>query len=128
MIEAAPKTGFSIPTPPTANKIWRKGKGGRIHKSQEYVSWLNDAGILVKAQKPTPLKDPARVEVRIYMVRPRKNADIDNRIKPILDLMQHLEIIKNDSLVHRVSAEWISRKQGWPDCFVFYEEMQGEAA
>jgi len=38
--------------------------------------------------------------------RPRSNADLDNRIKGILDFLQHVAAIDDDKNVYGVNAFW----------------------
>ena len=46
------------------------------------------------------------IYITIAMRRPRSNADIDNRIKPCLDLLQYVKVIQDDKLVEGVNAYW----------------------
>jgi Holliday junction resolvase RusA-like endonuclease len=46
------------------------------------------------------------VYVTLAMRRPRANSDIDNRIKAILDFLQHIAAIDNDKHVMGVNAFW----------------------
>lgn len=46
------------------------------------------------------------VYVTIAMKRPRANSDIDNRLKAILDFLQHVNAIDNDKNVHGINAFW----------------------
>ena len=48
------------------------------------------------------------VAISIYIKCPRKNADIDNRIKPVVDFLVFAGVIEDDKSEHvrRVSAEW----------------------
>jgi crossover junction endodeoxyribonuclease RusA len=103
---------FEFPMPPSANRIWRVARN-RVHKSAEYREWLDESAVLVKRQGvPTePIGYPVSVE--IVVGRPdRRKRDLDNRLKPALDLMQHARILADDSLVHRINAAWCSETVG----------------
>lgn len=97
---------FTITPPPSANKLWRY-TGGRPLKSREYRQWMKVAQmeILLQRNAGTPaLSGP--VEVLISMKRMRKNADLDNRIKPTLDALESGGAIVNDKQIVKLSAEW----------------------
>jgi Holliday junction resolvase RusA-like endonuclease len=92
--------------PPSANRLWRyKGKG-EAYRSEDYMTWLNGEGWNLKAQQPGQPKFDGPVYVVIAMKRPRANADLDNRLKPIGDLLQHIGAISNDKHIHGWNAYW----------------------
>lgn len=76
-----------IPLPPTANNIWRIF-GSRQHKSSHYLKWLTECVEIVKDEMQ-PVIGPVRVTVTIRLGKgfPR-NRDLDNCIKPCLDLLK----------------------------------------
>ena len=95
-----------IPYPPSTNRIWRQGQG-RMHKSQEYKDWLALASWEIRAQlgPKKVITDPFKLTVRVE--RPdRRKRDLDNLLKPILDLLGHYGLIENDSLCHWIDARW----------------------
>ena len=86
---------FLVPWPPSVNKM-RIAIRGRLISAPEYRDWLVEAGAAVSGQNPDTFTGP--VEVDIALGPPRKyKFDIDNRIKPILDLMVTLGIIEDDN-------------------------------
>lgn len=91
-----------LPMPPS---IWDmyQGHGKRKHLSASYAKWREDAGWFIRGIRE-PISGP--VSVHIAVKRPRSNADLDNRIKPVLDLLQHYRVIENDKQVSRVEAVW----------------------
>jgi len=97
--------------PPSANHIWRHTKrAGKpvTYTSKEYKTWLNAVSWLGRDNtifSGNPEWDTP-VYITIAMRRPRMNADIDNRIKPILDMLQRFKFIENDKLVEGVNAFW----------------------
>jgi len=97
---------FRIPYPPSTNRIWRQGHG-RMHKSQEYKDWLALAAWEMRAQlgPKRVIDEPFKIVIRVN--RPdRRKRDLDNLIKPILDLIAHYGLIENDSLCHWIDAQW----------------------
>lgn len=100
------KIEFSIPYPPSANRIWRQGQG-RVHKSKEYQDWLALAAWEIRAQlgPKKVITEPFKLTIRVN--RPdRRKRDLDNLLKPILDLLGHYGLIENDSLCHWIDARW----------------------
>ena len=102
-----------LPIPPTANLLFRTTAGRRF-KTSKYKSWIN-AGIeyIIEQDITCPLFNEVHIE--LYVPRLRTNSDIDNRIKPVLDLLVKAGIILDDSLVSSVYAEWVSRDSA---CYV----------
>jgi crossover junction endodeoxyribonuclease RusA len=97
---------FQIPYPPSTNRIWRQGQG-RVHKSQEYKDWLALASWEMRVQlgPRIVITNPFKLTVRVQ--RPdRRKRDLDNLLKPILDLIAHYGLIENDSLCHWIDARW----------------------
>lgn len=113
-----------IPYPPSTNRIWRQGNG-RVHKSQEYKDWIALSAWEIRAQiGPHPvITEPFKLTVRIN--RPdRRKRDLDNLLKPILDLLGHYGLIENDSLCHWIDAKW-EGTGSWADLIL--EKMDGKA-
>ena len=101
---------LELPYPPTANTIWRRGNG-RTYLNPKYKAWQNEANAMYVIQKSektigTPIKGPFEVHMTFSKSFRRKGADLDNRIKPVLDQMQKLGVIENDSLAEKVTATW----------------------
>ncbi len=75
---------FAIPLPPSANTIWRNRKGsGKPHLSSDYQAWKQEAGWMIKAAQLERIE--GRFAMRVF-VPADMTGDIDNRLKPILDL------------------------------------------
>jgi Holliday junction resolvase RusA-like endonuclease len=51
------------------------------------------------------ITSPVSVDLQVG-VPDRRKRDLDNRIKPCLDLLEACGVIENDNLVHRLSACW----------------------
>lgn len=101
------KTRLHLDTlPPSVNAIWRFTKGGKMYRTSEYMTWQNGETWNVSAQLRGQHKFSGPVFVTLAMRRPRANADLDNRIKGCLDLLQSVGAIENDKLVMGVNAFW----------------------
>lgn len=97
---------FTITPPPSANAIWRN-VNGRTLKSRIYRQWLKTAMHEILLQRDPgdiPLSGP--VTVSISLKRMRKNADLDNRIKPTLDALEAGGAIVDDKQICTIMATW----------------------
>lgn len=93
-----------LDTPPSANKMWRKGIYG-MHPSAEYKAWKTGAGTeVMAARKGQTFTTP--VEVIVILKRVHKLRDLDNNLKPILDALQFGNMLSDDNLVHAIHARW----------------------
>jgi Holliday junction resolvase RusA-like endonuclease len=101
-----------IPSPPSANKMYRNVPGVGTIKSKAYRQWQIDVGWLIK-QKPVTSFGQMLVEVKIWVPRFRKR-DADNFLKPIGDALQLYGIVKNDSQIER----WIVERHDDKDALV----------
>lgn len=88
---------FELPIPPTTNNLYVNRKGGR-YRSQEYDAWLQHAGLMVPRPRPAaPV--PCKVTVTIYGGTGfSKLRDIDNAIKPCLDLLVKTLVLAGDNV------------------------------
>lgn len=94
---------LELPVPPSANHIWRVGKG-RTYLSPEYKLWLKKARILIRNQyRGKPLA--GEVFVNIAWFRQTRRGDLDNKAKPILDALKGLAYM-DDKQVGRI---WLVR-------------------
>lgn len=103
---------FELPYPPSVNGIWRGGKGGRHFLSAKYKAWREAAGLIVNVQaKGKRIAGPFAIEIQAR--RPdRRKRDIDNLIKPTLDLMANMGVVDDDSECQCVEAKWVERGEG----------------
>lgn len=82
--------------PPSVNACYGNNKGGR-HKTKRYKEWCAVASRELIVQKRNQfIAGPFVCQIVIDIKKWRKNADIDNRIKPTLDLLQTLGFIADD--------------------------------
>lgn len=100
---------IQLAMPPSTNRIWRSAvKGGRVrtYRAREYAAWMIAAAWRVKqaVQSQGAVKGDVRVRLGFW---PRdKRADLDNRIKPLLDSLVKGGAIENDNRVVHIEAEW----------------------
>lgn len=90
-----------VPTPPSANNLFTNAVSGRAHgagrvKGKKYRAWLHEAGWEIKRALPPYFTSPVAVLIECDLPRQR---DVDNAIKPLLDLLVYVQVLKDDSLV-----------------------------
>jgi Holliday junction resolvase RusA-like endonuclease len=92
---------LSLPLPPSANNLWRVFRNRAI-KSKEYREWIARAQSIVSESVGhlEPSTAPCVVKLQIYL---RRRRDVDNNIKPVLDVLAGL-VYANDSQVWMVAA------------------------
>ncbi|TDQ63595.1 Holliday junction resolvase RusA-like endonuclease [Maritalea mobilis] len=93
--------------PPSVNDCFANNRktGGR-HRTKRYATWANAAGYDLKAQKRNAFIAGAfTIAIVLDRKSMRSNSDIDNRVKPILDLLQTLDFIKDDKFCERLTVE-----------------------
>ncbi len=90
----APSVEIRFPLPPTANSLFANVVGrGRV-KTARYRRWRNNAVLMICSTKPTPGRMAGPCNVAIYL--PPFRGDIDNRVKPCLDVAVAAGIIADD--------------------------------
>jgi len=76
-----------------------------MHKTDAYTNWAIEAGWALKQQKYSKFTTPVSVELQVGPPDRRKR-DLDNVQKATFDLLEHLGVIENDNLIHRIHAYW----------------------
>ena len=91
---------FLLPVPPSVNNLrvvnWSYAK--------RYEAWKDAAGWCMKEQGYS-VCDPVTCAVEVVLRFPR-TADLDNRIKAMLDLMTKMRLYRDDRQVQRLVAEF----------------------
>ena len=101
---------IEIPTPPSINKRLRHNRKDQIAAAAEVRKWKSNAGLAIKAKTTKKYENNVQVNIKTNI---RKNADIDNIIKPILDALQ-LETIINDKYINKIIVERSDAiEKGW---------------
>lgn len=96
--------------PPSANELYllsQKPRGKRF-KTAKYTNWLKKTGweclVQLKGQNEMRVPDDVTFQITIYAKIDRKR-DLDNIIKPILDLFQNIGIITDDRCCDIINCE-----------------------
>lgn len=101
---------LTMPVPPSVNQLFRNLPGkGRV-KTKVYDNWRAHAVTMIRAQKLAPVA--GRVLVMFGVERMSLAADIDNRIKAMLDAIVDARVIGDDSQVTAFCAAWIPAANG----------------
>ena len=102
---------FVLPIPPGVNNLYptiRTENGPKRVKSAEYRAWQHEAGWMV----PRAAKGIAPKWFRVGLVfdRPDKGnrADLEGRIKAVLDLLKKHDVIADDRWNEGMTVEWSS--------------------
>lgn len=104
-----------LPFPPSVNSLFFNVRGrGRV-KTKRYSDWIVDAGMAAKAQMRLHdyrVEGPFGLEAIAYRPDKRKR-DLDNLLKPILDLLgpKTLGVIEDDHLCQSIKIEWQPRQR-----------------
>ncbi|MDE2096379.1 MAG: RusA family crossover junction endodeoxyribonuclease [Patescibacteria group bacterium] len=110
---------FTIPIPPSVNGLWAN-VGRRRIKTKRYKAWLTEAGWAIVTQRVRPIAATSGCSVVVEIGPRDPRADIDNRIKAVLDLLVRQGIIPDDRHVNSATARWDNTLTG---CRVILEEI-----
>ena len=92
------KTYCSIDYPFTANKMYAPIARGKMVKSRQYINWLQKNKEIIKKNLLPPQEFPIEIQLTIFSNYDWMNKnDIDNLIKPTIDLLVKSEILPDDS-------------------------------
>lgn len=106
---ASPVT-FTMPIPPSVNQMFRNVRGkGRV-KTGHYEQWRATCATSLRLQQIPPVTGP--VVVLFGVERQSSRADIDNRIKAMLDAIVAAKIIGDDDQVTAFAASWLPPANG----------------
>lgn len=88
---------ISLPFPPSVNALFLNVRGrGRV-RTQAYRKWADEAGWLLKSQRPASFKAPVKVAIEVNPPN-RRARDLDNLSKPVMDLLVTHQVIPDDSI------------------------------
>lgn len=106
----SPAVTFTIPTPPSANHLFRNVKGvGRV-KAKHYDDFIRMAVTAIRRQAVTRVS--GRVVAIFGVERMSDRADIDNRLKAMLDAIVEAKIIEDDRFVTAIAISWLPSANG----------------
>lgn len=101
---------FTLPTPPSVNRMFRNVPGrGRV-KTAHYDDFVHMGVTAIRNQKVQPVA--GRVVVIIGVERMSDRADIDNRLKAMLDTIVKARVIEDDSLITAIAVTWLPNANG----------------
>ena len=103
------RLAFDLPLPPSVNSIFptRRDNGGRT-KSKAYTDWLHTAGWEVRRQAVGSSSRIAGPYVLAIYVNEAMRGDLDNRVKPISDLLCDLAITDDDKHMHSLHVHRVT--------------------
>ncbi|HEV2557285.1 MAG TPA: RusA family crossover junction endodeoxyribonuclease [Microvirga sp.] len=103
-----------LPYPPSVNRLWRYAGAGRAYLSDEGRTWKDAAAWIVKAhllKGSTPVLGPFHFHMEVG--RPdRRQRDLDNLFKAVLDAAEAGGAIRNDSDAQSLFAQWVPDLKG----------------
>lgn len=114
---------YELPYPPSVNGLFFNAPKGR-RKTIAYRNWLDAAGWQIVEQGRHSVH--GYVSVSVALVKPdKRKRDLDNLMKPVLDLLVEMGVIDDDSLVKRISVQWAD---SGPGCAVIIQQAEQELA
>lgn len=88
----------SIDYPFSANKMYVPIDRGKMVKSKQYINWLTKNEKIIKKNLIPPDEYPIELQLTVFSDdKWIKKNDIDNLIKPTIDLLVKSEIFPDDS-------------------------------
>jgi Holliday junction resolvase RusA-like endonuclease len=100
---AEPVCRLLLPVPPSTNNLFRNGSHGGRYKTKAYKAWIAEAGWEIMHQRPPTLHPPLRTCLRVLIEAPiGPNRDIDNVLKPLLDVLTTMGVYADDKLIDRL--------------------------
>ena len=101
---------FTLPTPPSTNGLFLNKPGlGRVKKGA-YEDFIRRGVAAIRGQHVQPI--PGYVIAIFGVERMASNADIDNRLKSMLDTIVTAGVIADDSLVTAIAVSWLPKANG----------------
>ena len=116
---------FSLPIPPTANRLftYRAGSRQRI-KTDEYRKWATEAayGLMIQGMSgAVSAVARGRYKVAIWLPFDHKR-DIDNAIKPLLDVIVKCGVISDDRWIDELVVRRVPVSEP-PEVFVEVQQL-----
>ncbi len=122
---------LTLPLAPSANLMWRSVAGARKDKLYKAVKggvwreimqaiyvnvtlskagrqFKKDAAVWLQAQRTEILTGDLFVKITVWF--PNRRGDLDNRIKPVLDVLQGVAYTNDSQIVHLVVGREVSEK------------------
>lgn len=93
-----------LPWPPSVNGYWRSYRGRQILSAKARVYRQSATRHVLACKANKHLSDRLSVEIELYPPT-RHKIDIDNRVKALLDVMQHAGVYQDDSQIDKLTVE-----------------------
>ena len=100
---------FSLPLPPSVNHFKMYSATGRPFGSPIYRAWKKEAGWMILVQRAKQDRSPLTGDISVEIIFERKG-DLDNRIKPLLDVLRDCHVMIDDKQVVRLLATFANIK------------------
>lgn len=101
---------FTLPTPPSVNELYKNVKGvGRV-KAGLYDDFIRRGVASIRNQRVAPV--PGYVVAVFGVERMSITADIDNRLKSMLDTIVKAGVIEDDRFVTAIAVSWLPCANG----------------
>lgn len=118
-----------VPMPPTSNHYWRFviiNRQARIVMSTVGKQYRKAVQVSLVAQEFETIYGRCAVHVTLHRSN-RRQFDLDNRLKPLLDALVHCEVIADDSRIDdlRIVRSPTIRETEWADV-VIEEKAEAE--
>jgi Holliday junction resolvase RusA-like endonuclease len=101
--------------------MYRSKRGG-VYKSKRYLQWIEEAALMIKTtRKGAKIYPPYKFIMTISGGKGwRSNRDLDNCLKPVLDLLTTMNIIEDDNchLVNSLSVIFVAGNGSDAKCMV----------
>lgn len=95
---------LEITRPPSANRLFKNIVKGRA-RTAEYNNWITLATQELALQRPGCVR--GKFSIALQCQRDSEWADIDNIVKPTLDVLKKFGCIVDDRFCSMLSAEWL---------------------
>jgi len=95
--------------PVSTNKVWKHGKN-RVYLNPKVVDYRTEVWAATFGK--TRFENDERLKLEINMWPPRKNCDIDNILKTLLDALQHARVFANDNQIDELIVHKMPVRSG----------------
>ena len=119
-----------LPFPPSLNRLWRsthKGGKTRVYRSRQYKLWVRQSDSWWMAQKlpgrPKIISESFKAKITLHPPD-RRRRDSDNFMKAIMDFLQRIEVIRDDSDCREHTIAWGETGKATACCVVEVESYQ----
>jgi len=110
--------------PPSVNHLYRR-RGNKTFRTRAYQDWITINAIQIGRVKPWR-HYPCRIRLTIYGGKGwTVSRDLDNSLKAVLDLLQHLQILAEDNTKHVHGVEVVyqpplgAKQDAWAECVIY---------